>query len=295
MAGEGCVYRRCGCTDPGTGRQCGRACPRLAAGGRHGSWYVRLELPAGLDGRRRRIRRGGYPSRKAALEVLARLRAPRTGDTGARMLTVGDWLAHWLVTKTATAPSTVRGYAAHVRLYLTPYLGEVLLAELTSPWATGSSWKSSAAGETSSRSSTCARSTTAKKSASAPTSSSAGSPCSWPASPRTPAARPGPSCAVSSTGSPSAPSPARQEPSASAPRSPGPSTTSSTSSASTRPRGSTSSPRPRAADQRKHPGPRYTPSTREQAHSRTSGPRFADQRATQLRNPGRTYGWFARG
>ena len=47
------------------------------------------------------------------------------------MLTVGDWLAHWLVTKTATAPSTVRGYAAHVRLYLTPYLGEVLLAELT--------------------------------------------------------------------------------------------------------------------------------------------------------------------
>jgi hypothetical protein len=47
------------------------------------------------------------------------------------MLTVGDWLAHWLVTKTATAPSTVRGYAAHVRLYLDPYLGEVLLAELT--------------------------------------------------------------------------------------------------------------------------------------------------------------------
>jgi len=131
VAGEGCVYRRCGCTDPGTGRQYGRACPRLAAGGGHGSWYVRLELPAGLDGQRRRIRRGGYPSRRAALEVLARLRAPRPGDAGARMLTVGDWLAHWLVTKTATAPSTVRGYAAHVRLYLGPYLGEVLLAELT--------------------------------------------------------------------------------------------------------------------------------------------------------------------
>jgi hypothetical protein len=51
MIGEGNVYRRCGCTDPGTGRQYGRACPRLAAGGPHGSWYVRLELPAGLDGR----------------------------------------------------------------------------------------------------------------------------------------------------------------------------------------------------------------------------------------------------
>ena len=92
---------------------------------------MRLELPAGLDGRRRRIRRGGYPSRAAAMAVLARLRAPRPGDTGARILTVGDWLAHWLVSRTATAPSTVRGYAAHVRLYLTPYLGEVLLGELS--------------------------------------------------------------------------------------------------------------------------------------------------------------------
>jgi integrase len=131
MISDGCVYRRCGCVDPATGRQYGRACPRLAAGGRHGSWYVRLELPAGLDGRRRRIRRGGYPSRAAAMAVLARLRAPRPGDTGARMLTVGDWLAHWLVSRTATAPSTVRGYTAHVRLYLTPYLGEILLGELS--------------------------------------------------------------------------------------------------------------------------------------------------------------------
>jgi integrase len=130
MISEGDVYRRCGCTDPATGRQYGRACPRLAAGGRHGSWYVRLELPAGLDGHRRRIRRGGYVSRRTAVAVLARLRAPRPGDTGARMLTVGDWLAHWLVSRTAPATSTLRGYTAHVRLYLTPYLGEVLLAEL---------------------------------------------------------------------------------------------------------------------------------------------------------------------
>ncbi|HEX5296469.1 MAG TPA: tyrosine-type recombinase/integrase [Streptosporangiaceae bacterium] len=131
MISDGCVYRRCGCVDPATGRQYGQACPRLAADGRHGSWYMRLELPAGLDGHRRRIRRGGYPSRKAAEAVLARLRAPRPGDTGARVLTVGDWLAHWLVSRTATALSTVRGYTAHVRLYLTPYLGEVLLGELS--------------------------------------------------------------------------------------------------------------------------------------------------------------------
>ena len=90
MAGEGSAFRRCGCTDPVTGRQYGSQCPRLAAGGRHGSWYVRLELPAGLDGRRRRIRRGGYPSRKAALEVLGRLRGPKAGGAGA-IVTVGDW------------------------------------------------------------------------------------------------------------------------------------------------------------------------------------------------------------
>jgi integrase len=131
MIGEGCVYRRCGCTDPTTGRQYGRACPQLAGGGRHGSWYVRLELPAGLEGHRRRIRRGGYPSRQAAVAVLARLRSPRPGGVGTGVLTVGDWLAHWLVARTATAPSTVRGYAAHVRLYLAPYLGQVLLAELS--------------------------------------------------------------------------------------------------------------------------------------------------------------------
>jgi hypothetical protein len=47
------------------------------------------------------------------------------------VLTVGDWLAHWLVSRTAPAASTVRGYTAHVRLYLAPYLGQVLLAELS--------------------------------------------------------------------------------------------------------------------------------------------------------------------
>jgi integrase len=130
MAGEGCVYRRCGCVDPVTGRQLGGRCPRLA-GGRHGSWYVRLKLPAGPDGHRRRIRRGDYPSRKAAAAVLARLRAPQPGDGAGRVLTAGDWLAHWLVSRTSPAASTVGGYTAHVRLYLAPYLGQVLLAELS--------------------------------------------------------------------------------------------------------------------------------------------------------------------
>ena len=47
------------------------------------------------------------------------------------MLTVGDWLGHWLVSRTSPAASTMRGYEAHVRLYLVPCLGQVLLAELS--------------------------------------------------------------------------------------------------------------------------------------------------------------------
>lgn len=129
MTDQGSMYKRCGCTDPVTGRQLGRRCPRLA-GSRHGSWYIRMELPAGLDGRRR-IRRGGYPSRRAAAGVLSTLRGPRQADPGGQVLTTGDWLAHWLVSRSAPAASTVRGYAGHVRLYLAPYLGQVLLAELS--------------------------------------------------------------------------------------------------------------------------------------------------------------------
>jgi len=74
----------------------GRLADWLAAGGCHGSWYVRLELPAGLDGHRRRIRRGGYPSRKAAMAVLARLRSPRPGDGTDAVVTVGTgWRTGW--------------------------------------------------------------------------------------------------------------------------------------------------------------------------------------------------------
>jgi hypothetical protein len=83
MSGHGSVYKRCGCVDPVNGRQLGRRCPRLA-GSRHGSWYIGLELPAGLGGRRRRVRRGGYPSRAAAAETLAALRSPRPGDPATR-------------------------------------------------------------------------------------------------------------------------------------------------------------------------------------------------------------------
>ena len=88
MTDAGGVYRRCGCADPATGRQLGGNCPQLADDN-HGSWYIQLELPAALDGARRRIRRGGYPSHGTAKDVLAGLRIPAPGDPHADLLTVG--------------------------------------------------------------------------------------------------------------------------------------------------------------------------------------------------------------
>jgi hypothetical protein len=111
------------------GRRLGARCPQRGQDG-HGSWYLSLELPAGPDGRRRRIRHGGFPSKIGAEQALARLRMPAPGDPASPPMTVGQWLERWLVARAAPRSSTLRGYAAHVRLYLAPYLGQILLADL---------------------------------------------------------------------------------------------------------------------------------------------------------------------
>jgi hypothetical protein len=104
----------------------GSRCPLRGDEG-HGSWYLSLELPAPPAGRRRRIRRDGFPSRDSAETALARLRMPSPGNPDGPPLTVGQWL----VSRTAPRSSTLRGYAAHVRLYLEPRLGQILLADLS--------------------------------------------------------------------------------------------------------------------------------------------------------------------
>ena len=127
MGAQGSVYSWCGCRDPATGGRLGSRCPQRGKSG-HGSWYVSLELPAGLDGHRRRIRRGGFPARKAAEQAPAKLRMPADPEA---VLTTGEWLDRWLEQRTGPRESTIRGYAAHVRLYLRPCLGHILLADPT--------------------------------------------------------------------------------------------------------------------------------------------------------------------
>ncbi len=90
--------------EPGNGRPAGEQMPTARQRG-HGR-YFSLELPAGLDGRRRRIRRGGFPIRKAAEKALARLRMPADPEA---LMTTAEWLDRWLAESTSPRPSTIRG------------------------------------------------------------------------------------------------------------------------------------------------------------------------------------------
>jgi integrase len=76
-----------------------------------------------------RVRRGGYRSRTAAARALAAVRDPY-GGSGRAALTVGGWLREWVDSRHALAPSTLKSYRDHIRLYLEPGLGLILLTEL---------------------------------------------------------------------------------------------------------------------------------------------------------------------
>jgi hypothetical protein len=71
---HGSVFRRSGCRDQGTGRLLGACCPGLRSP-RHGSWYFSADLPSPA-GQRRRVRRGGFGTRTAAMTALAALTGP---------------------------------------------------------------------------------------------------------------------------------------------------------------------------------------------------------------------------
>jgi integrase len=84
-----------------------------------------------MFGRRERVRRGGYATRRDAElardELLERSKAERTTQTW----TVARWLRHWLSTRSSIRPSTLRSYTDHVERHLIPHLGRIRLGELT--------------------------------------------------------------------------------------------------------------------------------------------------------------------
>ncbi|HLJ98317.1 MAG TPA: tyrosine-type recombinase/integrase [Streptosporangiaceae bacterium] len=124
---HGSVFRRCGCRDEETGRLLGTWCPKLGSV-RHGSWYFSADLPS-APGERRRVRRGGFATKAAAVAALEALTGP--APCAVRGLTTGEWLGRWLASRVSLRASTSRGYAAHMRGYLVPYLGGISLAELS--------------------------------------------------------------------------------------------------------------------------------------------------------------------
>jgi hypothetical protein len=137
---HGSVFRRCGCRDQVTRRLLGARCPKLGSA-RHGSWYFSAELPSPA-GDRRRIRRGGFVTRAAAVAALEALLGTAPGLV--QGLGTGEWLERWLASRVSLRASTSRGYAAHVRGYLVPYLGGIPLAELSPPMCRACSPRSSA-------------------------------------------------------------------------------------------------------------------------------------------------------
>src|SRR4051794_36307133 len=95
---RGRIYRRCSCRDD-AGRQLGSACPRLAADSKHGTWYFAVDVPTD-SGRRKTMRRGGFPTKAAASRELADVtsRAARGVRVDDRE-TVAAFLTRWLAVK----------------------------------------------------------------------------------------------------------------------------------------------------------------------------------------------------
>jgi hypothetical protein len=46
------------------------------------------------------------------------------------LLSTGQWLAHWLVTRLRPRPATLRSDHRHIHQHLIPHLGGILLREL---------------------------------------------------------------------------------------------------------------------------------------------------------------------
>src|SRR3954451_24782850 len=102
MSGGG-VFTRSGCRSAQTGQLLSSACPQLSDRG-HGSWYFDCAVPV-LPGRRERLRRGGYPTRREA--VAARDVLLSDGNTATTEgWTMQSRLRYWLTTRTKIRPTT---------------------------------------------------------------------------------------------------------------------------------------------------------------------------------------------
>ncbi|GAA3851654.1 tyrosine-type recombinase/integrase [Streptomyces coacervatus] len=142
---NGTTYRRCKCTEPklddqgqpilnvnGTPkvRELGSACPQLDKRD-HGSWYYYLNLPDGPGGKRRRPRKGGFPTSKAAKEAAQKLWDEATDgiDVDSKE-TVAAYLNRWLDKRVDFKRGTREEYRDCIDRILIPALGHLAMREL---------------------------------------------------------------------------------------------------------------------------------------------------------------------
>ncbi len=127
----GQLYRRCGCRGQ-DGKQFGFSCPTLKQDKQHGRWYFAVQVE-GLEGKRERVRRGGYASEELARLALAEFRRLPTPEVLARMWTVRRFLEFWLEYLEENGllrPSALLNYQRAVRSFLIPELGQYRLSKL---------------------------------------------------------------------------------------------------------------------------------------------------------------------
>lgn len=99
-----------------------------------GFWTATVELPPGLDGKRRRkvVRRKNKARARQELQELKDTVA-KYGDVASSSMTVEKWLTYWIekIVPGTVAPNTYSGRVNHVKSYLIPLLGRVKLDKLT--------------------------------------------------------------------------------------------------------------------------------------------------------------------
>lgn len=133
-------FRRCPCKVPvldnagqpalladGTPKmkEVGATCPKLKQKG-HSTWYFYFELESGENGKRRRLRRGGFKTQDdAKVAAKKELKKAEGGTDVLSSATVGDDLTAWVERKGSLARTTSHGYEGHIRLYLMPHLGHI--------------------------------------------------------------------------------------------------------------------------------------------------------------------------
>lgn len=98
----------------------------ISRGRSGGTWYLRVELPRGANGRRRQRRetvRGAKADAQRRLRDLLR-EVESGGYTGTGRLTVAELARRWLASKERrVAAKTYAFYSAHLRLYIVPAFG----------------------------------------------------------------------------------------------------------------------------------------------------------------------------